>query len=405
MYDSQPKQRSLHRLILPLTFLVLGHQAYAMGQHRALIGDYVSTIPNPTSDLDISDFLSNKSVAKELRLTDRAAEEFLDLKKASGGSLSAPRMKFDRQPSEDDVTLFTAFMTAKLEENKRRVREILDPTQLERLRQLVYRIEIARVGLQEALLNGHLGTAVGIEDYQKPALKIRAETIEKNRASVLAEIQQMAIQTIGANLTAQQLLDLKSILGKDFVFRGSDASQTLFGRTIDPEAIIDTIYLLKLDAVANDVKISKDDREAILKCCEETKESATVQKIMKLGRKPTKKEVADITAESNKERLSRVQNVLDPIQRDRLKELAYRLEIAKVGIVVALSSGFLGKRLEISTDQITKLRVQAEAIESKTSDAIAAVAEASQAELIKELEPLQRIEAVKVLGKPFAFHE
>ncbi len=376
-----------------------------MGQHRALIGDYVSSIPNPTSDLDISDFLSNKSVVKELRLTDRAVEELRDLKKASGGSLSAPRMKFDRQPSEDDVTMFAAFMTAKLTENERRVREILDPSQLARLRQLVYQIEIARVGLQEALLNGHLGIAVGIKDYQKPALKIRAETIEKNRAKVMSEIQQMAISEISANLTAQQLIDLKSILGKDFVIRGVDARLPTVGRKLDPEAILDKVYLLKEDSFANEVKISKDDREAILKFFDETTEYEAVQKIIKLGRKPTKKEVADITSETNKARISRVENVLDPIQRDRLKEIAYRLEIEKVGLVESLSSGFVGKRLGISTDQIAKLRVQAEAIESKTSDAIAALMAASQADLINELEPLQRIEAVKVLGKPFAFRE
>ncbi len=203
----------------------LGLQVFAFGQvGKSMIGSYIASIPNPNSVVSIVGFLSNKSVAKEIKLTDQAMKELTELKEASGGIISSPRISFrGRMPSSEEVAGIEAALTAKLADNNRRVREILSESQIARLMQLVHQIEIAKVGFAEALTDGYFGKAIGVEDYQKPALKIRAESIEKKVARELMEMFSVAINEVVVDLQAVQLRDLKSLLGSEFVFRDVQA--------------------------------------------------------------------------------------------------------------------------------------------------------------------------------------
>ncbi len=365
---------------------------------RSFVGSYHASIPNPEANLvDICYFATNKSVAKEIKLTDDSIKKLEDLKNASGGSLTA--LKYSGEVRED---LLAAALQAKRFESTARVNAILNPFQITRLRELLYQIEIERVGLAEALTDGFCGKAIGINDFQKPALRIRAETIDKKSANELTAIAEFTMRDM--ELTAEQLSDVRKCLGIPFFFRNVKSGLPR-GRTPDPDSILETVHLLKDDTIAVDVRLQTSDREEILRLLTVSEDKLLMDKAIKIRDQNRKFEIIEMKTEIANERISRIAEILDPLQRDRLKEIAYRFEVDKVGIILALTDGFLGKRVGMNKNQIVKLRLRAEKIESKIRDAVTDVKTRSRSELFRELEPLQRIEVEKVLGKPFAFRE
>ncbi len=204
-------------LLLVIVFLVL--QASSFGQFGVEeIGRYIPSIPNPAYDLSVVDLFSNKSVAKEIGLSDKAIKELNALKEEAGGSLSSPMVAFDGTPSDEEAALIVTSMRALVVKNKKRINEILEPSQIGRLRQIVYQLEIARVGLEEALTDGYFGKAIGITDAQKPALMIYAQLIDKTASEELMKILSVAMEELTANLTAEQRSDIERVLGRGFVF-------------------------------------------------------------------------------------------------------------------------------------------------------------------------------------------
>jgi hypothetical protein len=378
-----------------VAFALIGIQSPLMAQTRSFIGSYHASIPNPDSDLVVCTFANNASVAKELKLSDDTIQKLKELEIASGGSFSSPTLTTYVIPTKDDIDWITTVLVAKTLENTERVREILNASQIKRLRQLVYQIEIQRVGLAEALLDGFCGVAIGIEDSQKLALRIRADAIERKASKELIGIAETTISEL--QLTSEQIETLKRLLGREFSVRNVKSGMAN-GRLPDPQMIQETCHLLKDKTVGDELNLRGNEIEETLDLLEEGAYVTRELTKKKLGRRPTSKEVSD-------DRTERIELILDPGQIDRIREIAYRLEIQRVGIVKAVTDGFLGKGLGMDKAQIADLRVRAEAIERNAKDAIAEVAKRSQAEMFGALEPRQRIEAVKVLGDPFLFRE
>ena len=91
----------------------------------------VFVIPNPESAAETEEFIVNASVAKELQLTHKQM--------ATINHALAHRQAVD---------------------------DILSPAQHQRLQEMVYQIEVARIGIGESLANGRLGLRIGVREEQ-----------------------------------------------------------------------------------------------------------------------------------------------------------------------------------------------------------------------------------------------
>ncbi len=166
----------------------------------------------------------------------------------------------------------------------------------------------------------------------------------------------------------------------------------------DPESVLDIFPLLRDDSIADEIQFEKNDREEVLELLEEN--SLSFSELPMAKRNGGTKSAEVVTR-----RIAKINQLLDPRQRDRLKEIAYRLEIKLQGIVCAVAKGFLGKRMGLTENQIAELQRNCESLEGRLNDGNAAIAIGARMELLKELEPLQQQKLDILLGKPFNFRE
>ncbi len=134
------------------------------------------SIPDPSDDLLLASFARNRSVEKEFGLGKERQAELEKLLADSGGDLRV--VTFYNLPMDLPAKEVRTLLALRLIENQRRLNEIISPQELGRLRQLTYQVEIARVGLTNALVSGFLGLHSGVEQYQKAGLTSQGELIE-----------------------------------------------------------------------------------------------------------------------------------------------------------------------------------------------------------------------------------
>lgn len=100
-----------------------------------------------------------------------------------------------------------------------------------------------------------------------------------------------------------------------------------------------------------------------------------------------------------------IEEILLPEQMDRIRQLAYQVEISRTGMGEALVSGRLGKEIGVYDDQKQELAERAAKIEAEAKLAILAIKSQARAKLFKELTPEQRKKAEALLGDYFEYEE
>lgn len=108
------------------------------------------------------------------------------------------------------------------------VDEILSPTKRQRLVQLMYWLEVKRVGLGDSLVYGRLSKAAGIYDNQKTHLAQRAAEIEAETRAAMLQIQKQAREKLLAELTPQQASKVDELLGDPIDYRIRTKEQEIF---------------------------------------------------------------------------------------------------------------------------------------------------------------------------------
>ncbi len=157
---------------------------------RRLATEKVSGIvPDPESLIDSRILLKNQSVVDELKLT-----------------------------NEQLVFSMGAILTRKSdgESMEGTFRSKFEPSQLERLKQIVYQLEVARSGFGVAIADGYLGKAIDISDSQRPQLREKAKEIVGQTKAVLDELEEATRRKLLSHLTNTQRQELTKLLGKPF---------------------------------------------------------------------------------------------------------------------------------------------------------------------------------------------
>ena len=368
------------------------------------IGEYRASIPDPESDLDVFSFAKNRSVAKEIGLSEESYLAMTKLLQESGGSLDKPTLTVGIADatgfSEQELKLIRptgeqikTWISTRIKDNSDQVESILSPSQRDRLRQIAYWIEISRVGLAEALTDGFLGKNSGVENYQVEALRIRAQSIESNLINALRKTVTETQEEYLANLTGEQVEATRKAIGAAFIFRNIDNSLSKFP---DPESKSSYEILLQSKDVAIELRLEEREQDELINLFKS-------KRVRMNGKKAS--EIKNYMKEVDQKLQEKIDELLDPHQVDRIKQIGFQLEISKVGFVESMVNGYLGKKVGLNEDQKRTLRNRAPAIEKKSNESIATLLNAACEELLAELHPLQSRKAKGLLGKAFVYQE
>ena len=94
-----------------------------------------------------------------------------------------------------------------------------------------------------------------------------------------------------------------------------------------------------------------------------------------------------------------------PAQLERVRQLAYQVEIWQEGIGISLTDGRLGSEIGVHEGQKENLADRAAKIEAEARAAIIEIRAKARAKLFKELTPEQRKAAEELLGDYFEYEE
>ncbi len=336
---------------------------------------------------------------KELKLDDQAQKAIQQLLTENNGDLvNVTFYGGTGMPKLGNIKAKAAMIR---QANEAKYDDIINPIEQDRLRQLVYQIELARVGPAEALLAGFLGRDVGVEVYQKAALRIIADAAESRAKILIKKIVSTAREEVLSELSAAQREQAKSVLGSDFEFV-DDRMTSRFEYKIpgfavpDPDSLIATAGLAMKKSIRMEIWLKPDTERTLDKLHKDSRGRPLAS--FRDGRD----DVSKITYE---ELQLQVEEVFTSSQKTRLSQLAYRVEIARIGLIRALTEGYLGKKLEIGEKQKTTLLQINELVQSKADERILRVMTAWRAEIFGELTQVQRQQAIMLLGKEFCFRE
>lgn len=178
----------------------------------------VHAIPDPSDAFSLARFSVNQTVASELGLTEKQVIELKKLLSLNKGHLNGAVAFFgvDKVPTPLEIQ---AMLSDREKANRAVLDELLTPSQLARLSEIVFQIEIARVGIGEALTNGLLGADIGVNENQKTSLKKKAQQVEAKVSAAWARILEEAQAEMLAELSPEQRSKAKKRLGKPFYFR------------------------------------------------------------------------------------------------------------------------------------------------------------------------------------------
>jgi hypothetical protein len=356
-------------------------------------------IPDPNNIEGLVHFLRNKSIAKELNFDEQQRGEVEKLLRETGGSLTA-----FSTPGVPGQTLeeYKAVVALKKAKNRLAFEALLDPKQEARLVQIAYHVEIARIGMGESLINGFFGENVGVENYQKSALSTVSAAIEREAVNSIKTVAlELRKRFCEEELTLQQREQLDELLGKWFLFvENPGRDSTLDFAIPNPDSKKALLSLLNNRSVATELGLTGERQELLRHAKKRLSQYSNEAGAIAIQLQINQEEKSKLDSEVE----SAVVNLFSEEEWQRLRQVAFQVEIAKIGIAKALLGGRLGKQIEIEKAQRDSI-AKSEAGEIKLLETIGKVRQVANKKMLKELPALQRERAEKILGKDFQFVE
>lgn len=173
-------------------------------------------VPDPSNRIALAFLLNNASVIKAIGLEERELSILRETLKANQGSFR-PNLAFGPLPkSREEADAVAATHLAKSEQF---LDELLTPRQWERLREVAYQLEVARIGLGQSLSDGRLGKDIGVLENQKSHLLEKANKIDARVEAAIVKLTKEAQAEMMAELSPEQREKAKKLLGVPFLFR------------------------------------------------------------------------------------------------------------------------------------------------------------------------------------------
>jgi|688.fasta_scaffold228602_2 hypothetical protein len=356
-----------------------------------VVGVGGKSIPDPSQLLFNVAYLSDPKVAADLGLSESELTEISVLLKETRGQPNI--VVFEPKPGEKELTEAGYELQATLIKSARLdlIERTLDPNQVGRLKQIAYRTEIARGGIEGALLRGYLGEEIGIEETEKNRLATIIDAITKKLNISKASVIKRSFDQIMELLPSTARDRLPEVIGPPFEVIESVAEkvkrkfreQGFLKKTINPESIVEVVSLLENTDVATRLEISSVQRKSCIRLL-----SVDTRK-----------------AESKEGVERRILEVLPSRIIARLKQIAYRFEIHRFGIGLAISDKFLGEAIGLSEQDRRSIRDACIRISNEAKADLMRLEEAAAIDIIGNLPAAQQTIFLRLIGKPVVFDD
>ncbi|MEZ6137258.1 MAG: hypothetical protein R3C53_20405 [Pirellulaceae bacterium] len=225
------------------------------------------------------------------------------------------------------------------------------------------------------------------------------------------------VQILGINASGEggQVASGKLIEGVAGVFSsggGSFFQSSPLG--VDPNSGSQLFKLMANESVQKELKLTDEQRVGTMKIMDESRKRMSEFLKKRLSERSANGSASfsldgnamrEVMAQSQAEAEAAIEEILLPEQFERIKQLAFQIEVAQIGLGESLTNGRLGTEIDVHDDQKQHLTDRAMAIEAEARAAIAQIRSAAQAKLLAELTPDQRKAAEERLGKYFAYEE
>ncbi len=179
------------------------------------------------------------------------------------------------------------------------------------------------------------------------------------------------------------------------------------GYTIpDPNRLTSVVSLAKNESVMDFLGLSESQRSSLLDYFE--KNGGTLSGVVNMPGSGEAKTQAMLDAQFaavQAERIAAIEEILQPDQIARLKQVAYQTEVTRIGLGEALTSGRLGHDVGVHENQFTNIVDKAKKAEARAAAAIAKIRQQAQDEVLQELTAEQRTKAGELLGPAFYFRD
>lgn len=227
---------------------------------------------------------------------------------------------------------------------------------------------------------------------------------------------QQGVQVLGISISgdSENAPELGEIIGSSISIGGPNIS---FGGPglggVNPNSRSQLFQLLSNESVRNELKLT-DDQYAGVKGVMKESQKRTQEMIQGAMAKQKQQgssrsfsfggeDFRNLMAENEALAEAAIEEILLPGQMERIKQLAYQIDVEQVGVGISLTEGRLGEDIGVHEGQKQDLLDAAKKIDAETKAAILRIKAEARKKLFKELTPDQRKQAEELLGDYFQY--
>lgn len=230
----------------------------------------------------------------------------------------------------------------------------------------------------------------------------------------VAEIQVLSLGTGGDDEGAVQSRIAEG--AASFALAAPSGNMFSFGRSVggvDPNNRSQLFHLLSNESIRRELKLTEEQYGGAKQIMKEAQQrmQTLIQSRMsqsKGGRRSVSLaggELRDLMEENQAQAEAALEEILLPEQMERIRQLAYQVEVSQDGLGESLVHGRLGTEIGVHDDQKQHLLDKAAQLEAEARLEIARIRMEMRAKLFAELTPEQRKAAEALLGDYFEYEE
>lgn len=192
--------------------------------------------PDPNIAYERYQQLAHLQVQKDLELSDGVIDAFTKHEKVYRSKLT--ELRSEERAGRIPKSIRNELMQRHFAEADEYLNELLTPPQNTRLTQLLYRMEVSRIGLAESLVQGRLSEAVGVYENQKSGI---VEKGKKIREELQVKIEMLTLEAENKlldELAPEQRAKAVKVLGSPFVFEELSQGQEIYRQLKSREVIV-----------------------------------------------------------------------------------------------------------------------------------------------------------------------
>lgn len=225
----------------------------------------------------------------------------------------------------------------------------------------------------------------------------------QSKASIVVSVMSRSIFGLGVFLVV--VITWREVFAQSGVY---SVKMSTDGRVLagpDPTSFSDVFSILQLRQVVELLGLQDAQQEALEASGNE------YRRLMKEAAEPlragliTPAEFIEFKKKIDGDGISSLQEILLDDQWKRLQQVAYRIEISRMGMKHAILHGRLSEQLEIAPTRKRSLQSELELLEDEANKRIIAIKEELEMKMLATLQPEQQVKAKELVGEIFTFDE